>query len=181
MKRRKQRTAIILLFSLLAGLFCQGELNAEPKDQEPSESYHFAKGEAVEPYSVDLSGVNTVTTGSALVIDGAGLFPQISDLKYYSSVNVSYELTFKDESRMEEELAKEEKKRREESGDDTISLGRDSWLLNTVVLTLYVKDDFGGRSNIAAEGTKSITKGIIPLNRERINESVTEYDMKTKI
>lgn len=178
MKRRNQRTAVILLFSILMGMIFQGIPYAEPKAQVSSESYHFTEGEAVEPYSVDLSGVNTVTTGRALVIDGVDIFPQISDLKYYSSVNVSYELTFKDESRMEEELAKEEKKRREESGDDTISLGRDSWLLNTVVLTLYVKDDFGGRDNFASEGTKSITKGIIPLNRERINESVTEYELE---
>ena len=104
MKRRKKRTAIILIFSLLIGLFCQRISYTEPKAQ--ASSYQLTEGEAVESYSVDLSGVNTVTTGRALVIDGVDIFPQISDLKYYSSVNVSYELTFKDESKMEEELAK---------------------------------------------------------------------------
>ena len=178
MKRRNQRTAIILIFSLLIGLFCQRISYTEPKAQ--ASSYQLTEGEAVESYSVDLSGVNTATTGRALVIDGVDIFPQISDLKYYSSVNVSYELTFKDESKMEEELAKEEKKRREESGDDTISLGRDSWLFDMADLKIYVENKLGRRTYIVHEQTRSkknATLPVISVNSENVSKYRFEIEL----
>ena len=140
MKRINQRTAVFLLFSILIGFIFQGIPYVEPKVQASSESYHFKEGEAVEPYSVDLSGVNTVTTGSKIGIEVTNLFPQYTDMKYFSSIRVSYKLTYKDQSKMEEELAKEEERLREEACDDSITLSEGAWYAEDAYCSLYVKN-----------------------------------------
>ena len=184
MKRRKQRTAVILLLSMLIGMICQGISYVEPKAQASSESYHFTEGEAVEPYSVDLSGMNTVVTGSNIVIEATNLFSQYTDMKYFSSIRVSYKLNYKDQSKMEEELAKEEERLREEACDDSITLSEGAWFARVVNCSLYVKNSTDTVIYESHNSTMDFSQYQISLNDWKNSsnaDSTTKYQFRIGI
>ena len=184
MKRRNQRTAVILLFSILMGMIFQGIPYAEPKAQVSSESYHFTEGEAVEPYSVDLSGVNTMATGSKIGIEVTNLFPQYTDMKYFSSIRVSYKLTYKDQSKMEEELAKEEERLREETFDDSITLSEGDWFVRTAYCSLDVKNSTDTTIYESSDTTLDFSKCQISLDDWKNNskaDSTIKYQFRIAI
>lgn len=184
MKRRNQRTAVILLFTILLGLIYQGIPYAEPKAQASSESYHFAEGEAVEPYSVDLSGVNTVTTRSALEIEVTNIFPKYTDMKYFSSIRVSYKLTYKEQSKMEEELAKEEERLREEICDDSITLSEGDWFVREAYCSLYVKNSTDNQIYESYNNTMDFSQCQISLDDWKNNsgaDSTIKYQFRIRI
>lgn len=184
MKRSNQRTAVILLFSILMGMIFQGIPYVEPKVQASSESYHFTEGEAVEPYSVDLSGMNTVVTGSNIVIEATNLFSQYTDMKYFSSIRVSYKLNYKDQSKMEEELAKEEERLREEACDDSITLSEGAWFARVVNCSLYVKNSTDTVIYESHNSTMDFSQYQISLNDWKNSsnaDSTTKYQFRIGI
>ena len=109
MKEYKGKIAAVLITALMIGIFGHSIYIKEKKVYASSENAYVA-GEAVENLSIDLTGFNTVTTGAAITLDLTDRLPRGFDYKYFSDVKITYDLTCKDDSTMEEELRKEEER-----------------------------------------------------------------------
>lgn len=122
MKNRRKKIAVWLVVALIMQLICpSGLIESNPAKALTSDNFHDDDwhGYKMHPYSVDLTGENTVSTGSAIEICQEDVFEYLYLYEHYESLKFTYEIEFKDEKLKEKELA--------DSG-----LPEDAWYFDTV-------------------------------------------------
>ena len=109
MSSQKKRIAVFLVIAFIMQLAYPCE-NTERAKVRATDSNPFYEDESNDrkmlPYSVDLSGENTVATGGAIEIKKDNFFKNdnSSVFFYYQSIKLTYEMTFRDASKKVEEL-----------------------------------------------------------------------------
>lgn len=122
MKNRRKKIAVWLVVALIMQLICpSGLIKSNHAKALTSDNFHDDDwhGYKMHPYSVDLTGENTVSTGSAIEICQEDVFESPLIYEHYESLKFTYEIEFKDEKLKEKELA--------DSG-----LPEDAWYFDTV-------------------------------------------------
>lgn len=139
MKNRRKKIAVWLVVALIMQLICpSGLIKSNHAKALTSDNFHDDDwhGYKMHPYSVDLTGENTVSTGSAIEICQEDVFEYSYIYEHYESLKFTYEIEFKDEKLKEKELA--------DSG-----LPEDAWYFDTVECSFKFtsEDKFSNKAN----------------------------------
>lgn len=136
MRSRKKRIAVFLVAAFIMQLVypCGNTERAKVKATNSNPFYedelHNYK---MLPYSVDLSGENTVATGGAIEIKKDNFFKNTeAAFQYYESIKFTYEVIFKDESEKDDKLK-------------TTGLSEDAWNFDTVECAFAFESEDGRR------------------------------------
>lgn len=108
MKSRKKRIAVFLVVAFIAQLIYPYGTAAFKDVKAANTNMFYDDKKNILPYYVDLSDENTVVSGESLEVKIKNFFPDMSLLRYYSSIKYTYELKYKDESLKQEQLSDKE-------------------------------------------------------------------------
>ena len=169
MRSRKKRIAVFLVAVFIMQLVypCGNTERAKVKAIDSNPFYEDESNDRkMLPYSVDLSGENTVATGGAIEIKKDNFFKNCKDaFRYYESIKFTYEVTFKDESEKDGKLK------------DT-GLSEDAWNFDTIECAFGFNSEDGRRFNCYSKN-KWINKSSqeILINHEHDSQSWESWNV----
>ena len=180
MRSRKKRIAFFLVAAFIMQLAypCGNTERAKVKATDSNPFYedelHNYK---MLPYSVDLSGENTVATGGAIEIKKDNFFKNdnSSVFFYYQSIKLTYEMTFRDASKKVEEL-------------NDKGMPEEAWNFDTIEFYFRVySSDGAAYSNLAYGEWINKSEQSILLNHENylysgsVKDSYSYFDFSISV